>query len=203
LPVGVAPGEPRRSIESNFLITINPNRKWGPAKGNGDDPTIAAIFHDAMMALTSNENFLSLLKVPNKTKTPYYTSFYQKDGQDWLDAGQTVTRHIPFVDLLNGAVRWDATVEVGEKQKRMHGHAVVELRHYSQIQFNIEMIQTIFRREFNRLMEAAGVPDRKLVGKPYVDVQLLKQNNIKDIMYRYVRKMVGGKTVEIRINPKP
>ena len=30
--------------------------------------------------------------------------------------------------------------------------------------------------------------------KPYVDMQLLKQNNSKDIVYRYVRKMVGGKS---------
>ena len=64
------------------------------------------------------------------------------------------------------------------------------------------MIQTIFRREFNAAMEAAGVPDKRLTGKPYVDVQLLRQANVKDIMYRYVRKTVGGKTVTIIINPK-
>jgi hypothetical protein len=201
-PIGVAPGEARRSHESNFLITINPNRKWGPAKGSGEDSTIAGIFHTAMMSLTTNENFLSLLKIPSKTKTPHFTAHYQRDGQEWTDAGQTITRHLPFVDVLNGAVRWDATVEVGEKQKRMHGHAVVELRHYSQLQFNVDMIQTIFRREFNLAMEAAGVPDRKLAGKPYVDVQLLRQANVKDIMYRYVRKTVGGQTVTIIINPK-
>ena len=202
LPKGVSPGDPRRSHESNFLITINPNRKWGPPKGNGEDPVIAGIFHEAMMALTSNENFLSLLKIPNNTKTPQYTAHYQKDGLAFFDEGQTITKHIPFVDVLNGPVKWDATVEVGEKYGRMHGHCVVEIRHYSQIQFNVEMIQTIFRREFNLAMGAAGFPaEQQLRGKPYVDVQLLKQNNIKDIMYRYVRKTVGGKTVEITINP--
>lgn len=199
-PAGIPSGEPRRSHESNFLITINPNRKWGPAKGNGEDPIIAAIFHKALMALTTNENFLSLLKIPSKTKTPHYTAHYQRDGQAWTDANG-VTKHLPFVDVLNGAVKWDATVEVGEKQHRMHAHCVVELRHYSQLQFNIDMIQTIFRREFNLEMGAAGVSDRELRGKPYVDVQLLKQNNIKDIMYRYVRKTIGGKTVTITINP--
>ena len=48
-------------------------------------------------------------------------------------------------------------------------------------------------------MGAAGVSDRELRGKPYVDVQLLKQNNSKDIVYRYVRKMVGGKSTHKRV----
>ena len=135
---------------------------------------------------------------PSKTKTPHYTAHYQRDGQEWTDEGQ----HIPWVDVLNGPVKWDSTVEIGEKQHRMHAHCVVEIRHYSQIQFNIDMVQTIFRREFNLAMEAAGVPDKRLTGKPYGDVQLLKQNNSKDIVYRYVRKMVGGKSVEINIMPR-
>ena len=153
------------------------------------------------MSLTTNENFLSMLKVPSKTKTPHYTAHYQRDGQEWTDnEGQ----HLPWVDVLNGPVKWDSTVEIGEKQHRMHAHCVVEIRHYSQIQFNIEMIQHIFRREFNLAMDAAGVPQevRRLTGKPYVDVQLLKQNNSKDIVYRYVRKMVGGKSVEINVMPR-
>jgi hypothetical protein len=198
LPAGVAPGEPRRSVESNFLITINPHRKWGIPKGNGEDAAMMRVFHQALMAMTTNENFLSMLKVPSKTKTPHYTAHYQRDGQEWTDEGQ----HIPWVDVLNGPVKWDSTVEIGEKQHRMHAHCVVEIRHYSQIQFNIDMIQTIFRREFNLAMDAADVPDKRLTGKPYVDVQLLKQNNSKDIVYRYVRKMVGGKSVEINIMPR-
>lgn len=201
LPTDVAAGQPRRSVESNFLITINPNRKWGVPKGNGEDATIMRIFHQSLMAMTTNENFLSLLKIPSKTKTPHYTAHYQRDGQEWTDnEGQ----HLPWVDVLNGPVKWDSTVEIGEKQHRMHAHCVVEIRHYSQIQFNIEMIQHTFRREFNLAMDAAGVPQevRRLAGKPYVDVQLLKQNNSKDIVYRYVRKMVGGKSVEINVMPR-
>ena len=201
LPTGVTAGQPRRSVESNFLITINPNRKWGVPKGNGEDATIMRVFHQSLMAMTTNENFLSLLKVPSKTKTPHYTAHYQRDGQEWTDnEGQ----HLPWVDVLNGPVKWDSTVEIGEKQHRMHAHCVVEIRHYSQIQFNIEMIQHTFRREFNLAMDAAGVPQevRRLTGKPYVDVQLLKQNNSKDIVYRYVRKMVGGKSVEINVMPR-
>lgn len=201
LPTDVTAGQPRRSVESNFLITINPNRKWGVPKGNGEDATIMRVFHQSLMAMTTNENFLSLLKVPSKTKTPHYTAHYQRDGQEWTDnEGQ----HLPWVDVLNGPVKWDSTVEIGEKQHRMHAHCVVEIRHYSQIQFNIEMIQHTFRREFNLAMDAAGVPQevRRLTGKPYVDVQLLKQNNSKDIVYRYVRKMVGGKSVEINVMPR-
>ena len=200
LPTGVTTGQARRSHESNFLVTINPNRKWGPT---GEDPMMMRVFHQALMSMTENEAFLSLLKVPQTTKTPHYTAHYQNDGRDFPDPGQT-TRHIPFVDLLNGPVKWDSTVEVGEKQHRMHAHCVIELRHYSQIQFNIDMIQYVFRRNFNDAMDEAGVPPevRRLTGKPYVDVQLLKQNNSKDIVYRYVRKMVGGKSVQINITPR-
>ena len=62
-----------------------------------------------------------MLKVPSKTKTPHYTAHYQRDGQEWTDEGQ----HIPWVDVLNGPVKWDSTVEIGEKQHRMHAHCVV------------------------------------------------------------------------------
>lgn len=176
-PRGVAEGQPRRSIESNFLLTINPNRKWG-TDGTGHDPIAQQIFRQTLDTLCENANFLTCLKVPTKTRAqPDYSAHFQNDA-------------LHFTDVI---VNVDAkgTIEVGEKQKRMHAHMVIEIKHYSMLQLNPPVIRSLFKEIWNEICEQPAYAKYELTAMPYVDVQLLKQNNAMDIIKAYVRKSVG------------
>lgn len=176
-PNGVAAGQPRRSIESNFLLTINPNRKWG-TDGTGNDPNATRIFQQTLNALCENANFLTCLKVPTKTRAqPDYSAHFQQDALNFTDV-------IVSVDAKG-------TIEVGEKQKRMHAHMVVEIKHFSMIQLNVPVIRSLFKTIWNEICEQPSNTQYELKAMPYVDVQLLKQSNAMDIIKAYVRKSVG------------
>lgn len=177
LPRGVAAGQPRRSIESNFLLTINPNRKWG-MDGTGHDQNATRIFRQTLDTLCENTNFLTCLKVPTKTRAqPDYSAHFQQDAQHFTDV-------IVNVDAKG-------TIEVGEKQKRMHAHVVIEIKHFSMIQLNVPVIRSLFKSIWNEICKQTIYRQYELNAMPYVDVQLLKQSNAMDIIKAYVRKSVG------------
>ena len=174
-PRGVAPGQPRRSIESNFLVTINPNRRWSD---DGTDPTAARIFQRTLVKLCENDFFLACLKVPATTRaTPDYSGHFKADALNWTDV-------ITSVDAKG-------TVEIGEKLKRMHAHLIVEVRHFSMLQINGKVLSKLFKDVWNDHCDDDAYILRS---KPYVDVQLLKQSNAMDIIKAYLHKSVGPVT---------
>ena len=174
-PTGVAAGQPRRSIESNFLLTINPNRKWS---ADGTHAAVSDIFEKTINKLCENENFLTCLKVPTTTRAkPDYSAHFQRDAENFTDV-------IVSIDAKG-------TIEVGEKLKRMHAHLVIEIKHFSMIQLNVPVIRHLFKDIWNEICALPHNAAFRLFAMPYVDVQLLKQSNAMDIIKAYVRKSVG------------
>ena len=111
-PNGVAAGQPRRSIESNFLLTINPNRKWG-TDGTGNDPNATRIFQQTLNALCENANFLTCLKVPTKTRAqPDYSAHFQQDALNFTDVIVSVDAKGTIVWRLSRAAP-DSSVQTG------------------------------------------------------------------------------------------
>jgi hypothetical protein len=168
-----AVGVPRRLIESNFLITINPNRKWG---AEGEDSAARELFNKTMNLLTSKDEFFSILKVPQSTRatssSPDLSGHYRND---------TFSDIVTDTDIKG-------VVEIGETQKRMHAHVIVEMKHYGMIQMCPKTIRTNFTQTWNKLCQSRAYRDYGLRKGPYVDVQLLKQKNALQIVRRYLRK---------------
>ena len=82
-----ANGKPRRKIESNFFITINPNQKVPAAKEVGAQE----IFKNALKKIAREENLVQYLK------------FGPKDGHYVGDHA---------IDVIE-KIDWDANVEIG------------------------------------------------------------------------------------------
>jgi hypothetical protein len=166
-------GVPRRLIESNFLITINPNRKWG---AEGEDSIARDLFNKTMKQLTSQKEFFSILKVPQSTRAtatnPDFSGHYRNDD---------------FSDIVNDT-DIKGVVEIGETQRRMHAHVIIEMKHYGMIQMCPKTIRTNFTQIWNKLCQSRAYRDYGLRKGPYVDVQLLKQKNALQIVRRYLRK---------------
>jgi len=170
------PGIPRRSVESNFLITINPNRKWGE---DGDDSIAKTIFNRTLQKLTSNSEFLTILKVPAQTRQtstrPDFSAHYKNDALNFADV------------IANTEIR--GVIEIGETQRRMHAHIVVEMKHYSMIQIDKLLIRNRFTEIWNEVCSSGRSYELyKLRKGPYIDVQLLKQKNAMQIIMAYMRK---------------
>ena len=166
-------GVPRRLIESNFLITINPNRKWG---AEGEDAIARVLFNKTMKQLTSQQEFFSILKVPQSTRatasSPDLSGHYRNDD---------------FSDVVNDT-DIKGVVEIGETQRRMHAHVIIEMKHYGMIQMCPKTIRTNFTQIWNKLCQSRAYRDYGLRKGPYVDVQLLKQKNALQIVRRYMSK---------------
>ena len=156
--VDVSLGVPRRLIESNFLITINPNRKWG---AEGEDAVARHLFNKTMQQLTSQQEFFSILKVPQSTRatatSPDFSGHYRNDD---------------FSDVVNDT-DIKGVVEIGETQRRMHAHVMIAMKHYGMIQMCPKTIKTNFTQFWNKLCQSRAYRDYGLRKGPYVDVQLL------------------------------
>lgn len=155
-------GTPRRKQESNFFITINPNQAYV-------DSTLAdrarKHFETALHHLESNAVLARCLKFG-----PKHEHYAQDIAHDVL---------IPGID-------WKSTVEVGEKQNRMHGHIICYIQHYSQIQIDPKMMMYEFRMAFNSGLQF-GDP-LILKDPPYLQVKMLPQSDWTTIMRQYIRK---------------
>jgi hypothetical protein len=156
---------PRRLQESNFFITINPNRQY-PEQIEG---AAKAQFIQALQHMQSNEVIARLIKFGPKS------DHYIND-----------VAH----DVILPGINWKASVEIGEKKNRMHAHIIVYVKHYSQIQFDAKMLQHEFKQAFN-----ANLPDGHLLTmrvNPYVQVKMLPQTQWKEIMRQYLFKGMDG-----------
>lgn len=163
--LGPQTGVPRRKQESNFMITINPNKTFVGA----DVSTAQNAFRHALEHLKENEVLARCLKFGPKHE------HYLNDRPH---------------DVILPGISWAANVEVGEKYNRMHCHIYVTIEHYSQIQINVPMMQYEFRQGFNAhsaLVNNALHPVR-LHDAPYLQVKLLPQSDFTTIMRQYIHK---------------
>ena len=152
--------KPRRKQESNFFITINPNRT--PRNHPADSEKAYKAIEDTLRLMADEVNICSIL------------TFGPKDSTYIGDK---------YADVI-GKVEWKAGVETGEVLERLHCHIWLTVHHYSQIQINRQMTQYFFRREYNK-----RAPDSLQVkGMPYVSVKLLPQSDFTTIMKQYMHK---------------
>ena len=167
-PHAVAEGTPRRKQESNFFITVNPNRMF-----REDTEALARLrFSAALTHLAEKEVLVRYLLFGPKSK--HYANDFAHDVI------------VPSID-------WKSTVEVGDEKKRMHAHIILEIEHYSQIQINLKMFQAEFNKAFN-----SGLADDsplRLSDPPYLQVKLLPQNDWATIMKQYIRKGMDAANV--------
>ena len=161
---GADGGTPRRKQESNFFITINPNKPYeANLEGRARNRFVKALQH-----LEGNDVLARCLK------------FGPKDAHYAQDVAH---------DVLLPGIDWKATVEVGEKLGRMHAHVICYIEHYSQIQIDPKMMQYEFRRSFN---DGLSDDDRLFMRHPpYIQVKMLPQSDWTTIMRQYIRKGMG------------
>jgi len=169
------PGMPRKKIESNFLITLNTNRTM-----TGVSPLGIQCAKDAMelvLRQLSEDNHLAI-----------YLKFGPKDE---------AYRDDRYKDVVS-SVEWQAAVECGSLQNRLHTHIWLTVHHYSQVQVNMPMMQYMFKRFYNKELETklAAFSSGDMYGKtcirptskPYIQVKLLPQSNWAMVMKQYIHK---------------
>ena len=157
-------GLPRRKNESNFFITINPNKQVPPE-------------HCARM----QAQFKSALEfIAQPTEVATYLKFGPKDFENFgADKAVDVIKKID----------WDSNVEIGEEKKRMHAHIWLTIEHYSQIQVDSKLLQWAFKKAYNRNLALDDIYRIKTL--PYVQVKLLPQSDWTTVMRQYIRKAIG------------
>ena len=119
---GTDAGMPRRKQESNFFITINPNK----------------VVSDAQLSATQSNFEQTLTKLQGNEELTRYLKFGPKDEHYIGDHA---------VDVI-GKIDYTCAVEVGEVQRRMHAHIWMTIEHYSQVQINVPMLQHEFAEAY-------------------------------------------------------
>ena len=152
---------PRRKQESNFFITINPNRGFQDAEDRARKQ-----FHKALQYLSQDMTFVSYLLFGPKNFDHYHND--------------------KAMDVIEPNIDWKATVEVGEQRHRMHAHIICYVTHYSQIQINPKLLQYHFNQGFNDGLR--GDDPLRQTTPPYVQVKMLPQSDWTTIMKQYIRK---------------
>ena len=193
------PGQPRRKQESNFFLTINPN------KAPLGDERINAIqaMTECLKELARDEYLAQYLKFgPKVVGKPPQAQDYRLDK---------------YEDVIH-SVEWQAAgVEIGPTLKRMHSHVWLTISHYSQVQINIHALQYLTRELYNKSLKrsllnrppgeqfftkhnttlSAGpaIARLEISDLPYVHVKLLSQTDWTDVMKQYIHK---GMMAELR-----
>lgn len=152
--------KPRRLQESNFFITINPNKKFADV----DAARAAGVMWNVIQELFKPENVFKLITLGPKDADTYGGDMY---------------------DEVIRSVETTPTVEVGDKKGRMHTHIIVEIEHYSQVQINIPSLRALYTREYDRFGAPYGM---KISGKVHVRVDMLPQSNWAQVSKNYVKK---------------
>jgi len=155
-------GMPRRKQESNFFITINPNRKFPKQL----EQMASQRFHRTLERLRNYDVFVRCLAFGPKDR--HYANDNPKDVID-----------------VNG-VDVEYNVEIGEQMGRMHGHVIIYITHFSQIQIAVREMQEEFRTIFNEGLDESS--PLYLTSMPYLHVRRLPQTNFSNIMLQYIRK---------------
>lgn len=154
----------RKLRESKFFLTINPNFR----------PKTDQESHER------SQDFAFVLdRVFSQPAFPWLFKFGQFDPVYQQDT----VAHIKSVDV-------DCAVELGEKQKRMHAHAIIDVRHESKVTINPKAVGEMVQSCMNYL---ATVKNQRpfFSGKAmYVHVKVLQQKNPVAAMKKYIRKTV-------------
>lgn len=157
------PGEARRKHESNFLITLNTNRRVGSELPDNMVEAAKKACKEVLEELSKTEMMCA------------YTKFGPKDAH---------YRDDNFEDVIF-KVDWQAaTVEVGENLKRLHCHIWLTYHHYSQVQINMPVMQRLFKKMYN----ARAPGDLKVNGMPYIQVKLLPTSDWAMVIRQYIHK---------------
>ena len=163
-PVALERGKekPRMKKESKFFITINPNQRVY------SDPRARAACKKAFDTLAQREALRQ------------YITFGPCDP-----AGHFKSDVFDDV-IIEEQGEFNYNLEVGAKQHRLHGHAMLTVHHYSQIQLDARAIMRLFRNAYNSALQDCVA--FKIHGNPYVSIELMKQANYAQIMAQYMFK---------------
>lgn len=152
--------KPRRLQESNFFITINPNKKFAET----DAHIAAGVMWRVCEELFSKENVWKLILLGPKDPDVYASDIYE--------------------DVLR-SIQCTPTVEVGEIKGRMHSHIIVEVEHFSQVQINLPILRASYKECYNRYGAAHGM---KMKSASYFKVDMIPQSNWAKVSKQYVKK---------------
>lgn len=155
------PGQARRKQESNFFITINPNK--APEPGEEHDQAVRAMEH----AL-------------RKLATDRAIAMYMKFGPVHAEY-----REDRYADVIH-STEFKSNVEMGSVMKRVHAHIWLTVHHYSQVQIDVKLLQHWSTQYYN---EHFPVGHRmRITTKPHVHVKPLPQSDWAQIIKNYIHK---------------
>ena len=92
-----------------------------------------------------------------------------------------------FEDVIT-KVEWQAAVEVGEEQQRLHCHVWLTVHHYSQVQINMPIMQKMFKDAYNSRIALTSQRQLRCNGMPYIQVKLLPSSDWAMVMKQYIHK---------------
>mgnify|MGYP006142836403 CR=1 FL=1 len=150
----------RRLQESNFFITINPNKKFAEV----DAPQAAGVMWKVCAELFSPENIFKLIVLGPKDPGTYAEDLFE--------------------DVIR-SIETTPTVEVGEKQGRMHSHIIVEVEHFSQVQINLPLLRASYKAAYNRLGAEFGMQMKAGLS---CKIDMIPQSNWAKVSKQYVKK---------------
>lgn len=163
--------QPRRLQESNFFITINPNKKFAET----DAHIAAGVMWRVCEELFSKQNVWKLILLGPKDPEVYGNDIYE--------------------DVIR-SIQCTPTVEVGEKQGRMHSHVIVEVEHFSQVQINLPILRASYKECYNRLGEAHGM---KMKAGFKCRIDMIPQSNWAKVSKQYVKKALQQQQPDIYV----
>jgi hypothetical protein len=152
--------KPRRLQESNFFITINPNKKFAEV----DAAHAAGVMWNVLQEIYKPTEVFKIITLGPKHADVYGEDIYEE-----------VIRNIETTP----------TVEVGDKAGRMHSHIIMEIEHFSQVQINIPMLRALYIEAYNRLGARFGM---KITRGVRIRVDMLPQSNWTTVSKNYVKK---------------
>jgi hypothetical protein len=159
----------RRKQESNFLVTINPNKRRSP------DLKATAAIGDAIASAV--RHVFSEHRLPNLLKFgPVYTD-YRRDKYD---------------DVVE-SVRVRAAVELGPVSCAPHAHVSLRIAHWSQIHIKKLALQEAFKRSYNACLRRGSRREARQLemtpgALPHVQIKLLAQSEFDKVIAAYVFK---------------
>jgi len=186
---------PRRKHESNFFITINSNKPF--------DAKSREYMNSGAEAMATSAMEYMLTELRSDQKLAQCIKFGPKDKAYINDK---------YFDVIE-QVDWSAAIEKGDNMHRLHCHIWVTIKHYSQIQINVQMLQHVAKSCYNSyfglmnpMILTNGVNGyegknltQKMTDLPYVHVKLLPQSDWTTVMKQYIHKGMissGGATAQ-------
>ena len=182
--------QPRRLIESNFFLTINPNQTYhtNPDRQANTIKVLEAVIED--LAATNSLKQYIVIGPTGKNNNPRMAEPAERCANDkWEEV------------IEDGGIRFDGNVEVGPNKNRVHAHILLEIRHYSFLQVDIGRLQRLVRLLWNSRIVGHGSTDaelevnnwpKKITKLPYTNVKLMPQSNWTEVIKAYIHKAHSG-----------